>query len=244
MATRRFWGSFNCRRLFASLSPPWQKYLSPAAFETGVVRKLRCPTSPTYTEYTEYILCPTSPTYKSRHILLTSTSRTEYLQEYGSFAAQKNKLLFFVRASSRRKIKVTSWPCAFCFLWTIHGVRILSGKKNNAGIGLLLGEGEERKRFCWGGNRPRGALSFTANWHAVAIFPCSTNREGWKTEKLDFTGPEVKRRGEELRWWGEVEEIRGKWGGGGASSVDTPGEDERPPLFKTSWSRSPDTALH
>ena len=37
-------------------------------------------------------------------------------------------------------------------------------------------------------------------------------------------------------------EIRGKWGGG-ASSVDTPVEDERQPLFKTSWSRSPDTAL-
>lgn len=44
---------------------------------------------------------------------------------------------------------------------------------------------------------------------------------------------------------GESGEIRGKWGGG-ASSVDTPVEDERQPLFKTSWSRSPaDTvALH
>ena len=42
--------------------------------------------------------------------------------------------------------------------------------------------------------------------------------------------------GEKKEGGGEGE-IRGKWGGG-ASSVDTPVEDERQPLFKTSWSRS------
>ena len=38
--------------------------------------------------------------------------------------------------------------------------------------------------------------------------------------------------------WGGIVEIRGKVGRLLSGGVDTPVEDERRPLFKTSWSRS------
>ena len=104
------------------------------------------------------------------------------------------------------------------------------------------GKGERRKGG--GGNRPRGALGFTANWDVATLLPPGQQRQ--RMGKLEGHGLNSIKEGEE--GGGERREsgeIRGKWGGG-ASSVDTPVEDERQPLFKTSWSRSPvDTvALH